>query len=86
MKLKVFKEKMRYRGDEEEDVLAVYVIAGGVVSCKVGFLPQHLALRRANDYDGLVLCVWEVYTEQCKSIVRCNKFHRKEECAVAVMS
>ena len=52
MKLKVFKEKMRYRGDEEEDVLAVYVIAGGVVGCKVGFLPQHLALRRADDYDG----------------------------------
>ncbi len=85
MKLKVFKEKMRYRGDEEDDVLAVFVMAGGVVGCKVGFLPQHLSPRRADDYDGLVLRVWEVYTERCKSIVRRNKFHRNEGCAVAVV-
>ncbi len=55
MKLKVSKEKMRYRGDEEEDVLAVYVVAGGVVGCKVRFLPQHLASRKADNYDGLVI-------------------------------
>ena len=76
---------MRYRGDEEDDVLAVYLLVGGVVGCKVGFLSQALASRRADDYDGLVLRVWEVYTERCKSIVRRNKFHRNEGCAVAVV-
>ena len=85
IKLKVLKEKMRYRGDEEDDVLAVYVIAGGVVGCKVGFLPQHLASRRADDYDGLVLRVWEVYTKQCTSIVRHNKFNCNKGCAVAIV-
>ncbi len=63
IKLKVLKEKMGYRGDEEEDVLAVYIVAGGVVGCKVGFLLQHLASRRADDYDGLVLCVRDNYTK-----------------------
>ena len=66
-------------------MLTFYVVAGGFVGCKVGFLPQHLALRRADDYDGLVLCVWEVYTEQCTSIVRRNKLHRNEGCAVAIV-
>jgi hypothetical protein len=41
MKLKVIKEQMAYRGDVEEDVLAVYVVVGGMTGCKVGFLPQH---------------------------------------------
>ncbi len=85
IKLKVLKEKMRYRGDEEEDVLAVYVIAGGVVACKVEFLPQHLALRRADNYDGLVLRVQKVYTKRCTSIIRRNKFHRNEGCAVVIV-
>ena len=85
MKLKVFKEKMRYRGDEEEDVLAVYIVDDRMTGCKVGFLPQHLATRRADDYDGLILRVREVYTERCTSIVRRNKMHRNDGCAVAVV-
>ena len=85
MKLKVSKEKMRYRGDEEEDMFTVNIIAGGVVGCKVGFLPQHLASRRADDYDGLVLRVREVYTKRCTSIVRRNKFHCNKGCAVAIV-
>jgi hypothetical protein len=63
MKLKVINEQMAYRGDVEEDVLAVYVIDGRVAGCKVGFLPQHLATRRADKYHGLILRVREVYTE-----------------------
>ena len=55
MKLKVIKEQMDYRGLGLEDVLAVYIVNGGVTGCKVGFLPQHLASRRADDYDGLIL-------------------------------
>ena len=63
MKLKVIKEQMAYRGDVEEDVLAIYVVDDEVTGCKVGFLPQHLAMRRADEYDGLILRVREVYTE-----------------------
>ena len=85
MKLKVIKEQMAYRGDVEENVLAVYVVVGGVTGCKVGFLPQHLATRRADDYDGLILRVREVYTVRCTSVVRHNKMHRNDGCAVAVV-
>jgi hypothetical protein len=85
MKLKVIKEQMAYRGDVEEDVLAVYVVDGGMTGCKVGFLPQHLATRRADDYDGLILRVREVYTKRCTSVVWRNKMHRNDGCAVAVV-
>ena len=38
-KVKIVRERLAYQnGGEEEDVLAVYCIAGGVVGCKVGFL------------------------------------------------
>ena len=84
-KVKVVKEKLRYRGDEEDDVLAVYAIAGAVVGCKVGFLPQHLASTRADDYNGLILCVLEVYTEWCTSVIQRNKIFRNDGCAVAVV-
>ena len=85
MKLKVIKEQLDYRGLGLEDVLAVYVVDGRVSGCKIGFLPQHLASRRADDYDGLILRVREVYTERCTSVVRRNKMHRNDGCAVAVV-
>ena len=53
-KVKFVKERLAYRNQgEEEDVIAVYCVGDGVVGCKVGFLPQHLATRGAGDYDGL---------------------------------
>ncbi len=60
-------------------MLAVYVRAGGLVGCKAGLPPQHLALRRADSYDGLVLCVSEVYTERCTSVIRRNICHHKRD-------
>jgi hypothetical protein len=83
VKVKVIKERMKYRGDEEDDVLAVYLLnVGGVVGCKVGFLSQALASRRADDYDGLVIRVLEVYSERCTSVVKRNKMHRNDGCAM----
>ena len=38
MTLKATKEKMKYQGDDEDDILAVYLVSDGVVRCKVGFL------------------------------------------------
>jgi len=82
VKVKVIKERMKYRGDEEDDVLAVYLLVGGVVGCKVGFLLQALASRRADDYNGVIIRVLEVYSERCTSIVKRNKVHRNEGCAM----
>ena len=82
MKVKVLKEKMKYRGDNEDDVLVVYLISGRVVGCKVGFLGQHLATTRADDYDGIILHIIEVYTDRCTSVVKHNKMHQNEGCCV----
>jgi hypothetical protein len=82
MKVKVLKERMKYRRDEEDDVLAVYLISNGVVGCKVRFLGQHLATMRADDYDGIILRIVEVYTDRCNSVVKRNKMHRNEGCCV----
>ena len=75
MKLKVIKEQLDYRGLGLEDVLAVYVVDGGVTGCKVGFLPQHLASRRADDYDGLILRVREVTPNDARAsfgVIKCT--------------
>jgi hypothetical protein len=45
----------------EEDCLVAYVVSNGVMPCKVGYLPRHLAIRRADNYDGMYACVVEVY-------------------------
>ena len=46
MKVRFVKERLKWRGEGEgeEDVLVVYALKGvGELSCRVGFLPQHLA-------------------------------------------
>lgn len=75
MKLKAIKEKMKYWGDDEDDFLAVYLVSDGVVGFKEGFLAQHLAVTRVDDYNGLIIHVIKVYSEQCNSIVKLNKMH-----------
>ena len=45
---------------DEEDCLVAYVVGNGVMTCKVGYLPRHLAIRRADDYDGMYARVVEV--------------------------
>jgi hypothetical protein len=40
---------------DEEDCLVAYVVGDGVMTCKVGYLPRHLAIRRADDYNGCML-------------------------------
>jgi hypothetical protein len=56
------REQLVFRDQREEDVIAVYLISHGVMTCKVGFLPAHLN-HRARDYDGLVARVVSVHTE-----------------------
>jgi hypothetical protein len=66
-------------------VLAVYIITDGVVGCKVGFLGQHLAKIRADNYDGLTLMIIKIYTERCNNIVKCNKMHQNGGCCVGAI-
>jgi hypothetical protein len=47
------REQLMYCEGREEDVLAVYVMGDRRMTCKVGFLHQHLAVR-ANVYDRLM--------------------------------
>ena len=75
-------EKVVYRDQEEEDSVAVFLVANGRMSCKVGFLPAHLA-RRAQDYDGLVARVICVYSDRCTNVVKRQKFWRNKGCCVA---
>jgi hypothetical protein len=75
-------EKVVYRDQEEEDAVAVFLVANGRMSCKVGFLPAHLA-RRAQDYDGLVARVICVYSDRCTNVVKRQKFWRNKGCCVA---
>jgi hypothetical protein len=66
---------MKYRGDNEDEVLVVYLVTGGVVRCKVRFLAQHLVVMRADYYNRLIVRVVEVYDERCTSFIKYNKMH-----------
>ena len=76
------REQLVFRDQGEEDVVAVYLISHGVMTCKVGFLPAHLN-RRARDYDGLVARVIAVYSDRCTNLVKRQKFRRNFGCCAA---
>ena len=76
------REQLVFRDQREEDVVAVYLVAHGVMTCKVGFLPAHLN-RRARDYDGLVARVVAVYSDRCTNLVKRQKFRRNFGCCAA---
>ena len=80
-------ERFNWRGDKEEDVISVYLLKNGVRTCKVGYLPKHLAVR-AHRYDGLCARVSEIYSGnilQCPSVAKRQKHHRKEGCCLATI-
>ena len=39
------KTRFAWRDGEEEDVIEVYFLEDGLATCKVGYLPKHLAFR-----------------------------------------
>ena len=82
MKVRFVKERLKRWGEDEEDVLVVYVLKGvGELSCRVGFLPQHLASTWADEYDGIFARITKIYSDRCTSKVKRQKMHRKG-CAV----
>jgi hypothetical protein len=84
-KVRLRKETIIFNGTEvvEEDAVAAYVVGNGTMTCKVGFLPRHLALHRANDYDGLYARVVEIYNGRCVNITKRQKAHRNHGCCRA---
>jgi hypothetical protein len=63
-------------------VLAVYVVGDCTMTCKVGFLPQHLAVR-ADAYDGLYARIISVYYDRCTNVLKRERFWRNRRCCVA---
>ena len=61
---------------------AVYVVGDCTMTCKVGFLPQHLA-ERANVYDGLYAHIVSVYSNRCTSMLKREKFWNNKGCYIA---
>ena len=68
---------------DEEDCLVAHVVGDGVMTCKVGYLPRHLAIRRADDYNGMYARVVEVYSPRSLNITKRQKRHRNLGCCVA---
>jgi hypothetical protein len=71
-KVRLQKETIIFNGTEvvEEDAVPAYVVGNGTMTCKVGFLPWHLALHRAVNYDGLYVHVVEIYNGRCLNITK----------------
>ena len=68
---------------DEEDSLVAYVVGNGVMTCKVGYLPRHLAIRRADNYDGMYARVVKVYSTRSQNNTKRQKCHQNLGCCVA---
>jgi len=81
------KTRFAWRGGDEEDVLEVFHLGSGIMGCKVGYLPKHLAAR-ADRYDGLCARIVEIYSSdrtRCASVAKRQKYHRGIGCCVATI-
>jgi hypothetical protein len=83
-KVRFHRERLIYRKGQEEDVLAVYVMGDCTMTCKVGYLPQHLAVR-ADVYDGLYARILRIYSNRCTNVLKREKFWRNKGCCIAPM-
>jgi hypothetical protein len=77
-------ERLIYCVGQEEDVLAMYVVGDRTMTCKVGFLPQHLAVM-TDVYDGLYARIMNVYSNRCTNVLKREKFYQNMGCCVARM-
>jgi hypothetical protein len=62
-------EQLIYCEGRDEDVLAVYVVGDNTMTCKVGFLPHHLAVR-ANVCNGLYARIVSIYSNHSTNMLR----------------
>jgi len=81
------KTQFAWRGGDEEDVLEVFHLDSGIMGCKVGYLPKHLAAQ-ADRYDGLCARIVEIYSSNrtlCASITKRQKYHCGVGCCMATI-
>jgi hypothetical protein len=76
------REQLIYPKGWEKDVLAVYGVGDGTMTCKVGFLPSHLAVR-ADAYDGLYANIISIYSNNCTNVLKREKFWQNKGCCIA---
>ncbi len=81
-KICFLQERLVYRKVWEEDVLVVYVVGDRMMTCKVGFLPQHLSVR-GDAYDGLYARIISIYSDRCTNVLKREKFWRSKGCCIA---
>jgi hypothetical protein len=60
----------------------VYVVGDSTMTCKVGFLPQHLAMW-ANAYDGLYARIGSIYSDRRTNMLKREIFWQNKGCCVA---
>jgi hypothetical protein len=76
------RERLIYHEGQEVDELTVYIVGDCTMTCKIGFLPHHLAVR-ADAYDGLYARIISVYSNHCTNVLKREKFWRNRGCCVA---
>jgi hypothetical protein len=81
-KVHFHRERLIYRKGREEGVLVVCVMGDHTMTCKVGFLPQHLAVR-ADAYDGHYARIVSVYSDCCMNVLKREKFWQNKGCCAA---
>ena len=81
------KTRFAWRDGDEEDVRDVFHLDSGIMGCKVGYLPKHLAAR-ADHYDDLCVRIVEIYSSDhthCASVAKHQKYHRGVRCCMATI-
>jgi hypothetical protein len=77
-------ERLIYCEGQEEEEFAVHVMGDSTMTCKVGFLPQHLVVR-ADAYDGLYALIVSIYSNCCRKVLKREKFWQNNGCCIACM-
>jgi hypothetical protein len=81
-KLLFRRERLIYHEGWEENVLAVYVVGDSMMTCKVGFLPHHLAVR-ADAYYGLNAHIVSIYSNRSTNVLKREKLWHNKGCCIA---
>ncbi len=65
----------------------MFLLNKGLRTCKVSYLPKHLAYR-VDRYDGLCVRITEIYSgdaAHCACIAKRQKYHHNVGCCVVIV-
>ena len=69
---------------QEQSAIAAFWVSDGIDHCLVGYLPKAY-VKNWKQYDGALVQVVEVYSEDSDSHTKCQKFHRNHGLVVGVI-